>query len=126
MKENNENTMTYEEAKIILKNSVGDEIDKARSKAEKLRAGITTAIPLSIGVIGAMQGQPIAIPCTLAVALTLDIPILMATLTRLRINKRILDDSFFENKTKQEIIDAATSYKEKYEQIYGDQGGKSL
>lgn len=126
MKENQENNITYEEAKIIMKKTVGDKADQARAKAEMLRAGLVTAIPLSIGAIGAMQGQPIAIPCTLSVALTLNIPVLMATLTRLRINKSILDDSFFENKTKQEIIDAATSYKEKYEQIYGDQGGKSL
>lgn len=32
MKENQENNITYEEAKIIMKNTVGDKADQARQK----------------------------------------------------------------------------------------------
>ena len=126
MKENNENNITYEEAKIILKNSVGDKADQLNAKAEILGAGLVTAIPLIIGSMGVMQGQPIAMPCMLAVALTLNFPVLMDTIQRLRTNKKLLDGSYFEDKSEEEIIAIAKEYKEKYEKYFGNQGGKSL
>ncbi len=126
MKENNENTMTYEEAKIILKNSVGDEIDKARSKAEKLRAGLVIAVSLTIGAVGLMLGTDDPMSVMLPAAMVSEIPLLMETITRVRTNKKILDDSFFEKRTPDEVIKCATEYKENYESYIKNQGGKSL
>ena len=119
-------TIFYSGAKIILKNSVGDEIDKARSKAEKLRAGLVIAVSLTIGAVGLMLGTDDPMSVMLPAAMVSEIPLLMETITRVRTNKKILDASFFEKRTPDEVIKCATEYKENYESYIKNQGGKSL
>jgi hypothetical protein len=101
----------YEEAKIILKNTVGSELDKKSNKAMRNRAIFNTAASLSVaGIAGVITGSAItalcALPLTGLVLATSIIPIVL----KHTINKKIENGKLFEEKSKKEIIDMANNY----------------
>lgn len=105
----------YEEAKIIIKNSVDDEYEHRNMKVNALRAGIITAISFGIaGLIGLATKKPIAFLSMLPPAIIMSLSGLGPILAQWRTNNRINSGQYFQNKSEEQIINIADDYVEEY------------
>lgn len=101
----------YEEAKIILQNSVGSEYDKKFSKALRNRAIFNTTAALSFGAaMGLATSSSLAfmafLPATGIVLALSIVPIIIKN----KMNNNIKSGKYFETKSKKDIISEANGY----------------
>lgn len=123
-----EEPKTFEEAKIIIKNSVNDELEKSNMKYYRHRAmfnvGLVTAAAGVLGIalnsIACFAGL---LPVTGIVALTSLQPIFQQRTT----NERIKNDVYFKDKTEAYIIEVAKDYTNQFNEFadkYNEKGSR--
>lgn len=105
----------YEEAKKLLMESTDSEYHKRYLMALRLRAALITAVGVAGAfAIGAITNQPEATNAILPNAGLLGIINLLPVLSRKKLLGEIKDGSFFEDKSKEEIIEFAAGYVSDY------------
>ena len=109
----------YEEAKIIIKNSIDDDLQKYNREWNKKRSIVITSICAAVAVaIGATNGVSVGIasvPCLGIISLTSLAPFII----RKHVNKEILDGTYFQDKSESEIIRIASDYVDEYNRVVG-------
>ena len=120
-----EKVETYEEAKVIIKSSTTSEIAEHNKKALKLRAGFITLIAIAAtSVTGIAVGDSSASMAVMPIFGSISISSIIPYLLYLRNQRKIEDDSFFKNKSEEEIIQMANEYAEAYNQYSSHVGEK--
>ena len=115
----------YEEAKIILKNSVGDELRTHNKKVNLIRAGIINTLVVGALVALGVKFNDITVPLAGlpflgAAGFASFIPII----TTHKTDKTLADGSYFKDKSEQQVIDIASRYVDEYNEYERRSGGK--
>ncbi len=98
----------YEEAKIIIKNSVGSEVEKAYLKKQKLKAIFVTALSFgATAAIGIITKLPLNVLVTLPIAAAFSLHQFLPILFQKKVDKRIENGDYFKKKTEEQVIDIA-------------------
>lgn len=106
---------TYEEAKIIIKNSTTSEMAELNKKLLKIRAGFITAIGLTAATAaGIVVNDPLVTIGLMPIFGTISISSIVQYLHYLRNQQKINDDTFFDDKSEEEIMKMAEEYVESY------------
>ena len=114
---------TYEEAKIILKNSLHDDLHKHVMKKNILRGALVTAIAGGVAAgIGLIRGDVGATLAVLPIAVPASILGFAPVIVDMQVKAKVKDGSIFSGRTKQEVIDKAKKYVDTYNEF---EAGKS-
>ena len=110
-----ESPKNYEEAKVIIKNSVGDNYQKHFMRKAALRTAFVSlasfGAAVAVGLISKNQTAALyMLPGSALISLTTLVPFILQH----RTNKRIESGKYFENKTEQEIMNIARTYVSDY------------
>lgn len=108
----------YEEAKLIIKNSITDDYANHHFKMVKLRAAFITAVGVAAGIaVGAITKNPTwtwgILPNACLIGLSGLVPLLGRNVTK----KLMSNDSYFNGKTNEEIMELATKYVTEYNEF---------
>ena len=106
---------TYEEAKIIIKNSTTSEMAELNKKLLKIRAGFITAIGLTAATAAEIVvNDPLVTIGFMPIFGTISLTSIVQYLHYLRNQQKINDDTFFDDKSEEEIMKMAEEYVESY------------
>ena len=113
-----EKPRNYEEAKVIIKNSANDDLEKHNRKKNLIRSGIIAGLSYgaaaAVGIITHNTSNFVAaLPLASMVTLTSFFPMIYNR----SIRKKIESGKIFEGRTEQDIVDAASSYVDQYNQF---------
>ena len=101
----------YEEAKVIIKNSVNSDLHKKNLKTMKLRATFIAALGTSAAVAAGLLTQTPTLSFLIMPSVAiLDSPFLLGVFAHKRAMKRIENGSYFQDKSQEEIIRIANDY----------------
>ena len=111
-----EHPQTYEEAKRIIQEGVGNEVSQRRRRAERIRMMVYTVLWIVLAIVlGNMMGDyPAGFGITAVVYFFVMFAEAVPHLLALYRRKRIRDGSFFESRSEEEIMKMATDYADAY------------
>ena len=111
-----ERPQTYEEAKRIIQEGVGNEVSQRRRKSERIRMMVFTVLWIVLAIVlgNLMSDYPAGFGMTAAVYFFVMFAEAVPHLHALYRRKRILDGSFFESRSEEEIMKMATDYVDAY------------
>lgn len=116
---------TYEEAKIIIKNSTTSEMAELNKKLLKIRAGFITAIGLTAATAAEIVvNDPLVTIGFMPIFGTISLTSIVQYLHYLRNQQKINDDTFFDGKSEEEIMKMAEEYVEAYNEFIPQYKGK--
>ncbi len=104
----------YEEAKIILKNSVNDDLIKRNRKINIIRSSLIAALSFGASAALGKFTVPTNFYLTLPIAATASLVGFYPLIAEHKIDKQIKSGKYFEGKTEEEIITSATRYVDEY------------
>lgn len=121
-----EKPTNYEEAKIILKKMPTDDMQQSKLKTAKLRSmfivGLGAAAAATVGIVSQDPALGvIAFPNAMLLAAPFTLPYFLRKYTLNRID----NGEYFQDKTEDQIIDAAKDYVEQYNKFEERKGGPS-
>ncbi len=109
-----EKPRNYEEAKIVIKNSINDDLQKYNKSWNKKRSIVITSICAAVAVaIGAAKGVSVglaSVPFLGVVSLSSLAPFII----RKNVDKEIQSGAYFKDKSEEDIIKIASAYVDQY------------
>jgi hypothetical protein len=108
-------TDDYQEAKIIIKNSVNDEFNQKLNKAAKLRALFTSVVGVSAVVAtGIVSQDPVITGAMVPVCGMISLPFMLPFFAQKATKKSVESGKYFDDKSQSDIINTANEYADQY------------
>ncbi len=113
-----EKPKNYEEAKLIIKNSVGDKLTNRYMKLNVLRSSLITLLTIgaatALGV--ARKSAMVGLAC-IPFASVISFGAFLPVIYQKRTEKRIKDDSYFVGKSEETIMRVANQHVDEYNRL---------
>ena len=118
-----EKPKNYEEAKKIIENTVGDDMQEHKLKVAKLRSLVAVGVGAAAAVTaGVMTEDPTFGAIVLGNAMMIAAPFTFPYFFRKETAKNISNGSYFDDKSEEKIIHAANDYVERYNEFEESKG----
>ncbi len=116
---------TYEEAKIIIKNSTREEITQHNKRVFKLRTGLITLLGIAGAIsAGIMTEDPSVTTGLLPIFGLISLNSIKTYLLYLRNLRKVDDETFYKDKSEEEVIRMANEYVDEYNNFMSQMNGK--
>ena len=111
-------TDDYEEAKVIIKNSIDDDFAKKVNKAAKLRAIFGSVAGIgAVVAAGLVTQNPVFTATMVPICGRASIPFLVPFFSQKSGKKKVESGEFFREHSKEDIINRANSYADQYNEF---------
>ncbi len=118
-----EKPKNYEEAKMIIKNSVNDNVSKNFYKINYLRAGVVSGLVLGVAAtLGIIWKSAMVGFSALPLGAVICFPTLLPIIHQKKVDRRIKNDTYFYGKSEETIMRIANNHVEEYNRL--EQGRK--
>ena len=106
-----EQVKNYEEAKVIIKNSINDDFSKSQHKAAKLRMLFGSVVSLG-AIVGAglATGSALVAGALVPVCGLINLPFIVTLLLQNKTKKEIQNGTYIERLSEEEAINIANKY----------------